>query len=449
MNILKRLGFYLLAGFIGLAAVYGVARIIQVSLGSHYDADRGPYLQMPAQTAMTIRWQTTVKATGKVKYGTSPTQLDQLQAEKQAGEYHEIRLTGLKPGTRYYYALEPKPATSTTANNWFVTAPDSATPTRFWVLGDPGYANPIQDRVRDAMLAWSKNHPRGERAYLDLMLTTGDNAYTSGRNEDFQYGFFLPYQTILRNIPVWPVYGNHDARRWAFFKLFSLPEQAQSGGVPSGTENYYSFDYSNIHFVVLDSHASSRRTTGEMANWLRKDLAANKQTWLIALFHHPPYTRGSHDSDDLGDSRGRMADMRENFLPILEKAGVDLVFSGHSHVYERSYFVDCHYGTSKTLQPDMLRDKSVRGPYLKQSLQTAPHEGAVYLVVGSSSKVDYATLDHPVMAVAKREAGSMIVDVDGFLLTARFINQHGKVTDEFSIEKGIDEAPAGNLQCRG
>lgn len=199
---------------------------------------------------------------------------------------------------------------------------------------------------------------------------------------------------------------------------------------------------------MLDSHTSSRRVNGEMANWLRRDLAANKKTWLIAIFHHPPYTRGSHNSDNLNDSRGRMTDMRENILPILEEGGVDLVFAGHSHVYERSYLLDCHYGTSDELKPSMLKDNSPHGPYRKTSMtKSAPHQGAVYLVVGSSAKADYGPLNHPVMAISKQVTGSMIVDVDGLRLEARFVDDQARVVDEFRIEKTGHQISNGNIAC--
>ena len=81
-----------------------------------------------------------------------------------------------------------------------------------------------------------------------------------------------------------------------------------------------------------------------MLTWRENDLAETTQKWIIAYWHHPPYTKGSHNSD----SESRLVDMRENALPILESSGVDLVLSGHSHSYERSYQLHGHYGTSGT-----------------------------------------------------------------------------------------------------
>src|SRR4029450_1236093 len=83
-----------------------------------------------------------------------------------------------------------------------------------------------------------------------------------------------------------------------YLDIFTLPTQGEAGGIPSGTEKYYSFDYANIHFICLDSMGSDRKSTGPMGNWLRAALGATAQEWIIAFFHHTPYSRGSHDSDD-------------------------------------------------------------------------------------------------------------------------------------------------------
>src|SRR5262249_8268236 len=141
-----------------------------------------------------------------------------------------------------------------------------------------------------------------------------------------------------------------------YYDIFTLPTAAEAGGVASGSEAYYSFDWGDVHFICLDSEGSDRSKSGPMARWLRDDLAANNSMWTIAYWHHPPYTKGSHDSDNDLDSGGRMRDMRENLLPILDSTGVDLVLTGHSHSYERSFLVNGHYGPSTTLTSAMKVD---------------------------------------------------------------------------------------------
>lgn len=333
---LRRLGLL----FIALIVLYAIGRPTQIWLDGFYSGVREPYLQMMSNDAVTLRWQSEKESLGVVRFGEQLEQLDLSATDTMTDEEHEVRLTQLKPATKYFYSVGNESEEKFKGRDfWFKTAPiKKDVPVRFWVTGDQGYANPIQNEVRDAMLGWLKQNPRTatNAPLLDLWLTTGDNAYRSGSNEQFQKGFFEPYKIILRNTPVWPVYGNHDARRWVFFDIFTFPTKAESGGFASGSEHYYSFDYANIHFVMLDTQDSEHDTDGEMLTWLKKDLQATKQQWLLTFFHHPPYSKGSHNSDNKHDSRGRLGSVRENILPVLEQSGVDVVLSGHSHMYERS-----------------------------------------------------------------------------------------------------------------
>lgn len=437
---LKRLAWLLLA----LIVLYAVGRPIQIWLGGLYSGVREPYLQMMSTNSVNVRWQSEHEYSAVLRYGVRPFHLNKVQNETSVDVKHEIRLTGLKANTKYFYSLgDGNKEVYSGKNFWFKTAPLVTTNkpenVRFWVTGDQGYPNIIQNQVRDAMFTWVKKNPRPNKAApkLDLWLTTGDNAYRSGTNQQFQKGFFEPYKNILRNTPVWPVYGNHDARRRAFFDIFTFPTNAESGGVASDTEHYYSFDYSNIHFVMLDTQDSDHDIDGEMLKWLKTDLQKTKQQWLIAFFHHPPYTKGSHDSDDQWDSAGRLTSVRENILPLLEKSGVDLVFSGHSHMYERSELMNCHYGESATFTKSMNR-ASTKSRYKKKGLNISKNSGTIYTVIGSSSKVDAGPLDHPALPYAYQQAGSMIFDVDQNKLNAFFINNESKVLDQFEIIKGVN-----------
>jgi len=453
---LKRLGFF----FLALIVLYAIGRPTQIWLDGFYSGERAPYLQMMSPNAVTLRWQSKEPGIGVVRYGEQVDKLNKSVKEKLSAEEHEVRLTQLKPATKYYYSVGNENEESFKgANFWFKTAPEISgtsqknAAVRFWVTGDQGYANPIQDQVRDAMLNWVKQNPRSafndapNNTLLDFWVTTGDNAYPSGSNQQFQAGFFQPYKAILRNTPVWPVYGNHDARRWVFFDLFTFPANAETGGVASGTEHYYSFDYANVHIVILDTEKSDLDVDGAMLSWLKKDLSATKQQWLIAFTHHPPYTKGSHDSDSKWDSRARMIKVRENVLPILEKAGVDVVLSGHSHMYERSELMNCHYGDSSSFNPSMVRMKDGDHQYQKKEKNISANSGTIYAVIGSSSKVDDGPLNHPAMPHSFKEAGSMIFDVYKNRLKASFINKQGKVKDQFEIIKGVTTGSDTRL-CR-
>ena len=136
------------------------------------------------------------------------------------------------------------------------------------------------------------------------------------------------------------------------------------------------------------------------------------QDWIIAFWHHPPYTKGSHNSDNAGDSGGRMVYMRENALPILEAGGVDMVLTGHSHSYERSYFLNGHYGYSGSFDSNIhvvqAGDGREDGDGAYQKSGTA---GAVYVVAGVSGKTGCGSLNHPAEFVSYNRLGSVVREV--------------------------------------
>jgi len=230
--------------------------------------------------------------------------------------------------------------------------------------------------------------------------------------------------------------GNHETYAGEpipYFDIFTLPTQGEAGGVPSGTEHYYSFDYGPVHFICLDSQSSNRQPGSPMLTWLENDLSATQARWTVAYWHHPPYSHGSHNSD----TEIELIEMRQNALPILEAHGVDLVLCGHSHAYERSMLIDGHYGTSDTLSPGMIKDSGDGkpkgdGPYTKT---TGAHAGAVYTVCGVSGQVSSGTLDHPVMVTSLATLGSMVIDIVDNRLTARFLASNGLIRDSFVILK--------------
>jgi hypothetical protein len=143
---------------------------------------------------------------------------------------------------------------------------------------------------------------------------------------------------------------------------------------------------------------------------------------------------GSHNSDLEAEPVG----MRTMVLPLLEDMGVDLVLSGHSHSYERSMLLDSHYGRSSSLRPCNMMN-SGRGspslPYLKPT-GFAPHAGAVYIVSGSSGKIErMEPSPHPVMAVSTMMFGSLALNVTDTHLTGEFVTDSGAVADTFVIAK--------------
>lgn len=398
---------------------------------------RGPYLQLGTPTGVTVRWRTDVPTPSEVRYG--PASNDLLWTATDAAETteHIVTLAGLSPNKTYYYAVGTGTGLLAGGPSYFFStapAPGASKPIRIWVLGDSGTGDFNAAKVRDAYYQFT-----GAR-HTDLWLMLGDNAYDSGTDVEYQRKVFDIYPDMLRKSVLWPTMGNHDGlssrsvtQSGPYFDIFTLPKAAEAGGAPSGTEAYYSFDYANIHFVSLDSEDMMWDDLPGMKAWLHTDLASTEQRWVIAYFHHPPYSKGKHDSDVAGESTR----VRTEILPILESYGVDLVLSGHSHSYERSMLLDGHYGISSTLQPSMIKSASdgrvdSEGAYVKPM---GPHQGTVYVVAGSSGLAQPGPLNHPVMVSSQLRLGSFVIDVDGDQLDAVFLNNYGEVADTFRITK--------------
>ncbi len=392
---------------------------------------RAPYVQQTSPDAATIVWQAEVREPGVVCYGTSPDALDVSVRSDGELTTHVLSPTGLTAGTRYFYSAGATCRSVAHPADYFVTSPavGSTEPFRAWIVGDSGTGGSAQAAVRDAMLEYTVDQRP------DLFLHMGDMAYSSGTTTEFTARFFDVYAEVLRNTPCWPTMGNHEgytsdsaSQAGPYYDAYVLPTRGEAGGLPSGTEAYYSFDYANAHFVVLESYETNRDPDGAMLTWLREDLAATDQEWIVAYWHHPPYTKGSHDSD----TEGRLINMREDSLPILEAAGVDLVLGGHSHIYERSYLLSGGYETPSTAA-GILDGGNGRsdgdGAY-----QTSG-AGTVYIVSGHGGAGLSQEDEHPVMYFADTQNGSNLLDIDGSTLTVTNLLANGSVNDSVTIDK--------------
>ncbi len=456
---------------------------------------RGPYLQMVSHTAVTIRWQTGTTATStRVKYGTAENSLTSTASNGTAVADHEIRITGLTADTKYYYAIGS--ATSIVKGsyrNYFTTSPPASTTRkiRIGVFGDPGTGTSLQKGTRDNYLKLKNGAANSE---LAIML--GDNAYNAGTETEHNTGFFNIYNNnVFDNHVVFPVPGNHEYANTSaraidhaipYYSIFTVPDAAQSGGLSSGTEHYYSFDYGNIHFVMLDTYGvdggkhlyddTTAATGSQQALWLKADLAANAGThkWTIVCMHHPPYTNGSHRSDNTAGEADLMA-IRQRIIPILERFGVDVVLAGHSHVYERSFLVKDHTGLStpfntaaagagtKISSSNARYDGSIPSnvasvdtsaansscPYF--TIDSTYKHGTVYVVAGSAGQIGSGSGNtYPVFYTRNQssstggETGSLFLEVQDNRLDAKFVGNSGTVRDRFTIMKGVNKKTVVN-----
>ncbi|KAA3601454.1 MAG: metallophosphoesterase family protein [Candidatus Scalindua sp. AMX11] len=405
---------------------------------------------------------------------------------------HEIVITDLSPNTKYFYEILDESNDVIIGGEpdyFFKTNPvrGTANKTRIWVLGDSGAGgrefpgsfafNPNGGnnarKVKNGFTDWNDGSD-----HVDIMLMLGDNAYANGLEGEYEHAVFKMYQDTLRNSVLWPVVGNHEfglesitftnsvLQTGTYYNNFTLPRAGEAGGSLSGSEAYYSFDYGNAHFICLDSLQSDFSFIESMKSWLVSDLSTTTedgQKWIIAFWHHPPYSKGTHDSDDVSfEPESKF--IREEILPILEAHGVDLVLIGHSHVYERAMFIHGHYDVSSTFDKSKMTidtgdgdESGIDGAYMKSG-----SEGAVYTVAGSASVVgrprpfsfeegNPATF-HPVMVKSLREFGSVVLDIstDGKRLDTYFIDRLGTELDHFVLKKpDILFTAYNDLSCSG
>lgn len=419
---------------------------------------RGPYLQNGGKTSVTVRWRTDVPATSKISLGTALGVYTITAADNQLLTEHIITVKGLTEGTKYYYTIAAgNTILQGDAYNFFTTAPADTSTQKITIaaFGDCGrnennYQTNSLNAYRNYMQA------KGMQA-ADIMLLLGDNAYQNGVDTEYRDNFFSAYQSnILKNHILFPAPGNHEYANASarqkdhnidYFNIFSVPDSGQCGGVASHNKAYYSFNRGNIHFLSLDSYGEEDEgttrlydTNGKQVQWIKADLAANSKKWTIAFWHHPPYTMGNHNSD----IETELVKIRQNFIQLLERNGVDVVLCGHSHNYERSHLMRGYYGDEASYYKTMHTVDSSSGKY-DGTTNSCPYvyassdknHGTVYVVSGSAGAAGtvQAGYPHNAMPFSQHDGGMFYIEIENKRLDAKFIRQDGVIADKFTIMK--------------
>jgi 3',5'-cyclic AMP phosphodiesterase CpdA len=417
--------------------------LIMLSFQVTAQITRQPYLQIIAPTSVVIAWQSETGVIGDVFYGTKISPLTEKTTESDYEEiYHEVKISGLIPATKYYYSVDN--STKGAEDQYFITAPEKGAgiPVRIWVISDFGQTDSDQNkRRRETVENWRSFNNTSYHA--DLVLSLGDQTEDDSRYQ-LQHCYFIPLEKVLINSPLFTVIGNHDNHDSLrnYLSTFALPARSEAGGIPSGTEKYYSFNYANIHAVVLCTEIEDGAEKMAQTDWLKKDLVNNNQDWLIACMHRPLHSGGYHRSDLEEDFQER----RDEWLPILEGHGVDLVLQGHNHVYERSYLLDNLTGKTTTVTEANIIDKGLGredqdGAYHK--LKNTPHQGTIFVEVPGGG-VTTDNFEHysifPVYYSGYDKEGSVVIDVHDNRMDVHFIcdelNEQGNhVWDYFTIIK--------------
>ena len=188
-----------------------------------------------------------------------------------------------------------------------LTLPNKDGSTRFVVIGDTGTGTSQQLELAQVMQRYRQTFP------FEFVLLVGDNMYGSEKAADYKLKFENVYKPLLdQQIKFYAALGNHDDSNQRFYEFFNMEGQ-----------EYYRFKKGNASFYALNSNYMDKK----QVDWLKEKLATDTATWKIAFFHHPPYSSGGkHGSDDK---------LRQVVEPIFLKHGVDVVFNGHEHFYER------------------------------------------------------------------------------------------------------------------
>ena len=188
-----------------------------------------------------------------------------------------------------------------------LTLPLKADSVRFGVIGDNGTGEVPQYEVGQQLATFHERFP------FTFVLMMGDNLYGPQRPQDFVKKFETPYQLLLEaKVDFYASLGNHDDPNQRFYKPFNM-----------NGERFYTFTKGNIEFFVLDSNYMDRK----QLDWFERSIKDSKSDWKMAYFHHPLYSSG--------EAHGSEVDLRTMLEPLFVKYGIDVVFAGHEHFYER------------------------------------------------------------------------------------------------------------------
>ena len=396
VNMLKTLGFMLCIFGVQLAHA---GNVVAENEATTLVIIKGPYLQNVKKDGITIMWETNVEASSRIDYGETTDYGSKIICA-QSKKIHEIIISGLEEESVYHYRVSSEVKSEltegvlkvTSEDNVFKTAVREDTPFCFAVYGDSRSNVECHARIVNAII---EKRP-------DFVLHVGDVVSGGSNYKDWGSDLFEPARKLLKNTPVYIAMGNHEKNAQWFYDFVSYPEP----------ENYYSFDYGNAHFIIIDSNKTAQGYVGTsdchpgstQYEWLKKDLKSSNSNWTFVFFHHPSY---SSCPDYPGGSVGKM-----KFLsPLFEKYGVDIVFNGHIHNYERSY----------PLKNDKVDMK----------------KGVVYIVTGGGGAIleslkekrsfftaeSAVTYHYCLVKIVKNYFQMMVYDIEGKLLDFLIINK--------------------------
>lgn len=278
-----------------------------------------PYLQFVTQDGITVMWETSLPTSGKVRFGETD-QFGEEFVEEGEKTLHEVRLSGLKPQTGYFYKVtstggEQRVIESQLSS--FQSANLAETPFAFGVIadtqGNPTVCKALSDRM------WMQRP--------NFFIIPGDLVDTGPNKKHWTDHFFPGLNPIASRVAFFPVIGNHEQNAKFYYDYVSCPDP----------EYYYTFKYGNSQFFMIDSNKECGPGS-EQYNWLETELARSQAVWKFVSYHHPSYSSDEDDYGDMWHGKSEYGDRRLRSLSTLyDKYGVDIVWNGHIHSYERTW----------------------------------------------------------------------------------------------------------------
>lgn len=287
-----------------------------------------PYLQNLKEDAITIMWETAYPSYGRVLYGKDGN-LDKVVKENEVPTtMHEITLVGLKQNETYSYKVECFNTSSPIQT--FNTKKSKEDPIKIIVYGDNRSYPKVHENLVEMMA----------KENADMILNVGDVVSKGTNLSGWIDEYFYPLRHLSGSIPSYIAIGNHEYGGYGstrvvppFEKYVNNPSN-ESGS----TEYFYSVDYGNSHFIFLDPNKANFEEgegieiDSQQYNWFIQDLKKAQETseWIFVLMHQPPYSEAWSGGFYNGEEP-----LRKYLVPIIEANNVDIVFSGHTHDYER------------------------------------------------------------------------------------------------------------------
>lgn len=365
----------------------------------------GPMVQMPATDRLCVIWKAQAgQSTGWIEFRESGGANAALSVEEADGRYvGEIK--GIRPGATYEYEVFNAGMLGrrvrVSGPHEYKSPAARGTGFRFIAFGDSGVGGNTQSIVANLMAA---ENP-------DVVIHTGDLIYPAGASESYPLNFYEPNASMLSSVPFMPTLGNHDVatdKGGPLLREFVLPDNGPAG--IEAERNYY-FDFGDARFVALDTNPTNQGgaiSADEMATvvapWVRKVLSETDARWKFVYFHQPFYTGSQHAAEGA-------AYVKNAFAKVFETCGVDVVFCGHNHLYERT----------APIVDDKIVDEG---------------KGVVYITTGAGGAQRYPEILPPpeyIRHFNDKVFSFTRVDVTPDQITIRQLDENGKTLDEYVI----------------